>query len=186
MEDQKKPAGAAAEGLDDATLAFANEVFELARSGDTETLAPLLGKGLPPNLRNHKGDSLLMLASYHGHRELVSVLLEHRADPELRNSSGQTPLAGAAFKGHLPIIELLIAHGADVDGASPDGRTPLMVAAMFNRTDVVDYLIAHGANVDAKDAAGVDAAQAAKRMGAEDTYAQVEKARRGGESSAGG
>lgn len=164
--------------LDDATIAFANEVFDLARSGDSDALSRLLDKGLPPNLRNHKGDSLLMLASYHGHREAVRVLLRYKADPDLRNDNGQTPIAGAAFKGNLPMIELLLAHGADVEGASPDGRTALMIAAMFDRTEIVDYLVAQGANVNAKDANGVDAIDSAKRMGAQHTPARLEYLRR--------
>jgi ankyrin repeat protein len=53
--------------LDDDTLAFVRKVFGYARTGDAEALAVLLGQGLPPNLRNERGDSLLMLASYHGH-----------------------------------------------------------------------------------------------------------------------
>ena len=43
-------------------------------------LGRLLASGLPANLRNHKGDTLLMLASYHGHLDAVRVLLEHGAD----------------------------------------------------------------------------------------------------------
>jgi ankyrin repeat protein len=115
--------------LDDATIEFATQVFDLARSGDTSTLEQLLEHGLAPNLRNAKGDSLLMLASYHGHLDTVRVLLQYKADPDLRNQNGQTPIAGAAFKGNLPMIELLLAHGADIEGASPDGRTALMIAA---------------------------------------------------------
>jgi ankyrin repeat protein len=167
-------------GLDDATLEFAHQVFDLARSGESDELARLLGRGLPPNLRNNKGDSLLMLASYHGHLDTVRVLLDHKADPDLRNLNGQTPIAGAAFKGNLPMIELLIEHGADIEGASPDGRTTLMIAAMFNRTEIVDYLVSHGANVDVKDVNGVDAVQAAKLMGAQNTSARLEALQRGG------
>jgi ankyrin repeat protein len=166
-------------GLDDATLEFAHQVFNLARSGESDELARLLGQGLPPNLRNDKGDSLLMLASYHGHLDAVKVLLDHNADPDLRNLNGQTPIAGAAFKGNLPMIELLLEHGADVEGSSPDGRTALMIAAMFNRTEIVEYLVARGANVSAKDANGVDAVQAAKLMGAQNTSARLEELQRG-------
>lgn len=161
--------------LDDATIDFAAKVFDLARSGDASMLGPLLAHGLPANLRNEKGDSLLMLASYHGHLETVQVLLAHQADPDLRNSNGQTPIAGAAFKGNLPMIELLLTHGADIEGASPDGRTALMIAAMFNRTEIVDYLMTHGANLEAKDTNGVSAIGAANRMGAADTPAQLER-----------
>jgi len=116
------------EGPDDELIAFASEVFDVARRGDAAMLDALLGKGLPPNLRNDRGDTLVMLASYHGHADAVRVLLEHKADPDMRNDNGQTPIAGAAFKGFRPVIEVLLEHGADVEGASPDGRTALMVA----------------------------------------------------------
>ena len=53
--------------LDEDTLAFVRRVFQHARTGEAGELATLLGQGLPPNLRNERGDSLLMLACYHGH-----------------------------------------------------------------------------------------------------------------------
>ncbi len=79
-------------------------------------LAAVIEKGVPPNLRNDKGDSLVMLASYHGHVDAVRVLLERGADRNLRNDNGQTPIAGAAFKGFDAVIETLLAHGANVEG----------------------------------------------------------------------
>jgi uncharacterized protein len=164
------------EPLTDELIDFASEVFDVARRGDAVMLDTLLHKGLPPNLRNDKGDTLVMLASYHGHADAVRVLLEHKADPNLRNDNGQTPIAGAAFKGYKPVIEALLEHGADVEGASPDGRTALMIAAMFNRVEMVEFLIAHGANADAKDANGFTARDAAAKMGAPDTVARLAQA----------
>src|SRR5690606_27768171 len=81
--------------LDDETLALARELFEIVRAGETQRVTQLLEMGLAPNLRDSEGDSLLMLAAYHGHTSLVEALLRHGADPELRNERGQTPLAGA-------------------------------------------------------------------------------------------
>ncbi len=84
--------------LDADTLAFAARVFQYARMGHAEDLADLFGQGLPANLRNDKGDSLLMLAAYNGQAEAARVILAHGGDPELANDRGQTPLAGAAFR----------------------------------------------------------------------------------------
>ena len=53
--------------LDDAALEFASKVFAAAREGDADALKQWLDQGLPVNLRNHNGDTLLMLASYHEH-----------------------------------------------------------------------------------------------------------------------
>jgi len=171
MTDQPKPTPE----LDDAALAFAEQVFDSARSGDAERLGDLLGRGLPANIRNHNGDSLLMLASYHGHFDATRVLLERGADPQLRNNKGQTPLAGAAFKGDLEMVKLLIECGADVEGASPDGKTALMMAAMFNRTEIVEYLIEQGADPHAADVNGATPLAAAAMMGATDTQALLSR-----------
>ena len=127
---------------DEETIELATKLFNCARLGDTETFREYLPKGLPPNLCNQKGDSLLMLASYHGHVETTRVLLEHGADPEMYNDNGHHPLSGAAFKGHLAMAELLITHGASVNARSPDDKTALMFAAMFDNAEIVEYLLA--------------------------------------------
>ncbi|RMP25905.1 Ankyrin, partial [Pseudomonas coronafaciens pv. atropurpurea] len=147
---------------EDEAAAFAEQVFDVARQGDAVMLERLLEKGLPADLRNHKGDTLLMLASYHCHADAVRVLLNHRADPEIRNDNGQSPIAGAAFKGDLTVVKLLVEAGADLDAASADGRTALMMAAMFNRIEIVDYLISKGADLHACDAKGINALDAAQ------------------------
>lgn len=168
-ESQRPPADPAQ--LDDDTLAFARKVFQMARGGETAELATLLSQGMPANLRNERGDSLLMLASYNGHPDTTKVLLDHGADPELQNDAGQSPLIGAAFKGDLAIATLLLDHGAQADGRGRDGKTPLMFAAMFNRVDIVRLLIDRGADPFAVDGAGVSSLDAAQRMGAADTAA---------------
>lgn len=158
---------------DDEAAEFAEQVFDVARQGNAFMLERLLDKGLPVNLRNHKGDTLLMLACYHGHLSAVQVLLRFKADPEIRNDNGQSPIAGAAFKGDLAVVQALVEAGAQVEGASTDGRTALMMAAMFNRTEIVDYLIAQGADPHARDARGVTPLGAAQAMGAADTAEQL-------------
>lgn len=155
--------------LDEATLAFVGRVFALARGGPAATLRDLLGQGLPPNLRDGKGDSLLMLAAYHGQAETVRVLLEAWADPDLPNDRGQTPLAAAAFRGDAAVARLLLDRGAAVDARGEGGRTALAVAAMFDRVEIVRLLLAHGADPAAEDTAGLGPLNAALAMGAAGT-----------------
>ena len=160
--------------LDAETLAFAGHVFDAARAGAIDEFEGLLANGFPPNLTNDKGDSLVMLASYHGHAELVRLLIAHGADPAKLNDRGQSPLAGAAFKGCADVVEALLDGGAPVDQTGPDGRTALMVAAMFNRTELVRTLLARGADPKARDALGAAAADAARAMGADGTAGLLE------------
>jgi uncharacterized protein len=159
--------------LDRETYEQVQELFRLVRAGDTPRLARLLGMGLVPNLRDGKGDSLLMLASYNGHHELTRLLLEHGADPELANDRGQIPLAGAAFKGDAAMARLLLEHGADVDAPTPDGKTPLMFAAMFDRVEIMELLLEHGADPSLRTGDGATALTMAEGMGARAAAARL-------------
>ena len=49
-----------------------------------------------------------MIASYHGHLDIVKLLLNHRADPNVLNERGQSPLAGAVFKNEEQVIKALL------------------------------------------------------------------------------
>jgi ankyrin repeat protein len=128
-----------------------------ARQGETEPLAEMLHHGLPVNLADLKGNSLLMLASYNGNSETTQMLLEYGAEVDRRNNRGQTPLGGTAFKGHTEIVDLLLDFGADIDADNGGGMTPLMFAAMFGRTRVVEQLQARGASLQHRNHLGFSA-----------------------------
>lgn len=105
--------------LTDEELDFLHSTFDLARAGDS-VLLDYVDQGLPVNLANPKGDTLLILASYHGHAELAAGLLARGADTERVNHRGQTALVAAVFKQAEPIVRALLAAGADPHGGSPD------------------------------------------------------------------
>ncbi len=125
-------------------LQLAQSTIEAARAGEPDTLRSLLDAGVPPDIRSSRGDSLLMLASYHGHLESARLLLERGADPALANDRGQVPLSGVAFKGDLPMAELLLSHGASATHGGT-GPTPRQVAERFGRAAMVALLPRHGA-----------------------------------------
>ena len=84
---------------DDDIAELAGRIFDMARNGDAATLAAYLDAGVPIDLTNSAGDTLVMLAAYHGHPATVQVLTTRGADVNRVNDRGQTPLAGAVFKG---------------------------------------------------------------------------------------
>ncbi|MEW2552836.1 ankyrin repeat domain-containing protein, partial [Streptomyces zhihengii] len=77
---------------DSEVIELATKVFDLARRGETETLAAYLDAGVPADLTNDKGDTLVMLAAYHGHAATVEALLARGAAADRANDRGQTPL----------------------------------------------------------------------------------------------
>jgi ankyrin repeat protein len=111
-------------------LDLAAKLFDLARAGSTAPLSAYLSAGIPPNLTNSTGDTLLMLASYHGHAETTSMLLGAGADANVLNGRGQSPLAGAVFKGHEEVVRVLYEGGADAGLGQP---CAVDCARMFKR-----------------------------------------------------
>lgn len=116
---------------------LARRLFDAARAGDTEVLTAYVDAGVPVDLAAASGDTLLMLASYHGHTEATAALLARGANPNKPNDKGQTPLAGAVFKGFVEVVDALVAAGADPDGGQPSARA---AAQMFERPDLLARL----------------------------------------------
>ncbi|KAK7679005.1 hypothetical protein QCA50_017949 [Cerrena zonata] len=122
------------------TIEFAHRMFDTARNGDKITLEAALNAGLPVNLTNDQGNTLLMLAAYAGHAEITQLLIDKGADIDRPNDRGQSPLAGAVFKGYDAVVRTLVAAGANPRSGTP---TAIQTARMFKRTD---YLTILGAN----------------------------------------
>lgn len=112
---------------------FATKMFNLARSGDV-SLLDYVDAGVDVNLSNQDGNSLLMLAAYSGHVDVVRGLLGRGADVELLNSRGQSILAGAVFKGDEDIVSVLLAADASPEAGQPSARE---TARMFGREDLL-------------------------------------------------
>jgi uncharacterized protein len=116
---------------------LAGRLFEMARRGDADPLAAYVDAGVPVNLMNDAGDTLLMLAAYHGHAGAVRALVARGADVDRVNDRGQAPLAGAVFKGEDDVVRALVDAGADPLGGHP---TAVDTARMFGRDDLLTVL----------------------------------------------
>jgi hypothetical protein len=121
-------------GLPPAALDLAARLFDLARNGDTPTLLQYITAGIPKNLTNASGDTLLMLAAYHGNAETAKMLLENGADANVLNGRGQSPIAGAVFKGYDDVVRVLYEGGADIQAGQPNAMD---CARMFKRGNVL-------------------------------------------------
>ena len=107
-----------------------------ACSGTSLRFRAYVDAGVPVNLTNDSGDSLLMLAAYHGHPDTVRALLARGADPGRPNDRGQTPLAGAVFKKEPEIVRALLDAGADPAAGHPSATD---TAAMFGNEDFLAW-----------------------------------------------
>ena len=91
--------------------------------------------------RDANGVSAILLATYHGHRDVASALVDMGAPVDIFEASaiGRTDR----------ILALLDEDPARVSAFAPDGFYPLGLAAFFGQLDAVRVLIAAGADVQA-------------------------------------
>lgn len=130
-------------------------LFEAARLGRDDMIAPLLQAGADLEAHNAKGHTALILASYNGNASTTALLLEQGAAVDAPDTGrGNTALMGVAFKGYESIVRHLVEAGADVDRRNNEGQTALMNATIFGHAAIVEYLLGNGADPMAVDAGG--------------------------------
>ncbi|MWV62355.1 ankyrin repeat domain-containing protein [Helicobacter saguini] len=120
--------------------------FTCARENNTKDLKTLLDSKLNVNLRNEKGNTLLMIAAYNGNFEACELLLKYGADVNLLNDKNLSPLSGVCFKGYENIAKLLLENGADIYL----GRLSAINSALFFRKKNMIKLIESYANTSPK------------------------------------
>lgn len=133
MEPDQPTGGAPGDDVVD----LAHRMFDLARAGEAARLLDYVRAGVPVDLTDAKGNTLLMLAAYHGHADLVRGLAGLGADPDRVNDRGQTPLAGAVFKREPDVVQALMDAGADPDLGEPSA---LAAAHFFDSADLLPIL----------------------------------------------
>lgn len=123
--------------LSEQELALLEAAFDLARAGRTSELAEYVDAGLPVNLTNGAGDTLLGLAAYHEHPATVRALLDRGADHGRVNDRGQTALGAAVFRQSADGVRALLEAGADPDAGARSGRE---VATYFGLDTMLELL----------------------------------------------
>ena len=118
-------------------LRFLQVTFELAREGATADLVARLDAGVPVDLTNSSGDTLLILAAYHAHAGTVAALLERGADHARVNDKGQTALGAAVFRQAGGIVTALLDAGADPELGRQSG---VAVAQVFDLPEMAELL----------------------------------------------
>jgi ankyrin repeat protein len=129
------------EALTEEELSFLRSMFDLARTGATPDLAAAIDAGIPVNLTNEVGDTLLILAAYHDHPDTVRALLERGADTARVNDRGQTALGAAVFRRSERAVTDLLAAGA---GPALGARSALDIARFFDLGEMLALLHGRG------------------------------------------
>jgi len=87
--------------------------FDLAREGRTGPLGEMIDAGVGVDVKNPRGDTLLIVATYAEHSETVAELLRRGATLDAVNASGQTAVTCAVFRRNEQLLRMLLDAGAD-------------------------------------------------------------------------
>ena len=149
---------------DEKALELGTKLFDncLEDRFDIKKIKELIDMGADVNATDRFGATLLMVASFWGHKEVADLLVENKADVNLCNDYGTTALMNTCKKGYTEIAKLLINKGADTEAKDNMYQTALIMASFGGYKDAVELLIENGADVNVKDHAGRNAVMIAK------------------------
>ncbi|XP_064110745.1 serine/threonine-protein phosphatase 6 regulatory ankyrin repeat subunit C-like isoform X2 [Macrobrachium nipponense] len=97
--------------------------------------------------RTKDGDTLVHIASLHGHPETVMAFLKKGVPLHMPNKSGARCIHTAAQRGHVGVVNAILHKGEHVDVTTNDGFTALHVAVKSGKPAMVEALLGHGANL---------------------------------------
>ncbi|BBM00953.1 ankyrin repeat domain-containing protein [Microbulbifer sp. GL-2] len=125
---------------DSAFAELSQYYFAAARVGDAEVLREFSQAGFPLDLKNSKGYTALMIATYNGNGAAVDYLLQRGADACLEDRRGNTALMAAIFRGEFAIARTLLEQDCDTAQTNKAGHSAADFAKVFGRERVVQLL----------------------------------------------
>jgi ankyrin repeat protein len=100
--------------------------------------------------KDQDGSTLLHLAVFNDHIDIVKYLVSQGVDVNAQDSEGDTPLHLAASSGYLEVAKYLVSKGANVNATNKSFQeTPLHRTSYYGYIDMVKLLVNHGADVNA-------------------------------------
>mmetsp|Transcript_38330 Transcript_38330/g.120666 ORF Transcript_38330/g.120666 Transcript_38330/m.120666 type:complete len:1644 (-) Transcript_38330:81-5012(-) len=88
-------------------------LFAVVANGDEEGVELLLTAGCEIDSRDRDKSSVLHVAAFMGHTEMIDLLIQRQADLYAVNSTGHTCLHTACRNGHVDVVRRLIALGGE-------------------------------------------------------------------------
>ena len=100
-----------------------DDIFSYARHGRVDEIERLLDKGIPVDVRDTYGNTLLTIACQNGNKRVAKCVLRRAANINSRNNKGNTPLHYCYSYGYGDTLgAYLITKGADVHTRNLAGK----------------------------------------------------------------
>lgn len=123
---------------------FGSVAYKFAKQGQKDKLLPFLKQIDYLNEKDPFGRSLLYVASYNGHLDIVRLLINLTLDVNDCDNLNRSPLSVAAENRYYSIVEYLLEAGADSNKVDSLGRTALHYAIKSGSVDILSIILQHG------------------------------------------
>ena len=135
-------------------LLFEHPFIHAARNGDLAAVRYMIARGDTPEIRDHVGQTPLMIATIAGNIDIVEVIVAASNTLDSRDNNGNTALGLAAIQDQLEIATFLLESGANPNVVNRLGMTPLMLAAKNGRLIQAELMLQFKPDVSLKDYTG--------------------------------
>jgi ankyrin repeat protein len=125
---------------------YAGSIFLAVSTGDLAYVEEFVKNNDANSIRGWNQETLLTIASYNGHLEIVKALIKAKADIDARNSFNENALMKAVLVEHVEIIKVLLLAKANMN--SVNGKGPLQKAVCRGCFLLVQLFLENGADPD--------------------------------------
>lgn len=108
-------------------------LMRAAATGDVATATTLFKRGADANVASSDGQiTAMMVAAYHGHKNMVDLLAQHGARFQAKDEQGNGPIDWAATGGHKQLVTFFRDKGADLKPVGGDALSSFLAVGSMN------------------------------------------------------
>jgi ankyrin repeat protein len=117
-----------------------NEAIEAIQNSNVTLLVDWVANGGDIDVLTNNDNTLLMLVSKIGDKEIMNYLLSQKVNLDVQNKAGSTALMIAAKYGHSHIVKILLDEGANPAIRNNQGASAALFALAYGHGKIYDRL----------------------------------------------
>lgn len=118
------------------------ELFQAVTANDLKAVQSILSANtVNLEVKNDKGETPLMVATYKMYNEIALYLIDHGANVNTQDHNLNSPFLYAGAEGNLELVQKSLAHGADFTVFNRYNGTALIPAAEKGHLKIVKVLV---------------------------------------------
>ncbi len=117
------------------------ELLSAVEKQDLKLVSEILKSKPNLEIRDNKGPTALMLATYNEDTEIAKLLISAGANVNAQDEMLNSPFLYAGASGFVPILKLCLDNGADFNVFNRYGGTALIPAAERRHQEIVEILL---------------------------------------------